>query len=85
MVKWSSGRKFPILGFIKDLSILGILRREFLFDFLHCLGQGSGEHEFLDVGMILSKYLPEGGCIPLLGINLSGILRFISFNCSKIS
>ena len=85
MVKQSSRRKFSILQFIKDFSIFGVLWGEFLFHLLGCLCQGCGESEFLDMGMISSKYSSESGCISLLGIDPSGVLGLVLFYYSKIS
>ena len=84
MVEWPSRRGFPVPRFIEDFGVFGILWREFLFHLLSYFCQGGREGESLDMGMVLSKYSSEGCSVPLLGINLSGIFRFISFNCSKI-
>ena len=54
MVKESLRGEFPILWFLKDLDILGILWGKLLLHFLHSLGQGDGKGEFLDVGMTFS-------------------------------
>ena len=43
MVERSLRGEFPVLWFIEDLGILGILWGEFLFHFLSYLGEGSGE------------------------------------------
>ena len=85
MVKQLLRGEFSILGFLEDHSILSILRREFLLDSLHCLSQGSGECEFSDMGVVFSKYLLEGSCVPLLSIDSGGILGFVSFHSSEIS
>ena len=84
MVEWLLRGEFPILRFIKDFGIFGVLRREFFLNLLHCLGQGGGKCEFSDVGMAFSQYSLEGGCISLLGINLSGIFGLISFYSSEV-
>ena len=54
MVKRSSWREFPIFWFVEDFRVLSILWGKFLFDFICCLGQGGGESELSDVGMIFS-------------------------------
>ena len=43
VVKGLSRGELSILGFIENLGIFSILWRKFLFYFLCCLGQGSGE------------------------------------------
>ena len=75
MVKGSSERKFPIFWFIKHLSVLGVLQREFLFNLLSCLSKSSGECELLDVGVVFPQYSLEGDLVPLLDIDLSGVFR----------
>ena len=85
MVKWPLRKRFPVLGLIEDLGIFGILWGEFLFHFLCRLSQGCRERELSDMGMVLPKYSLKSGHISLLGIDLSSILQFISFNSPKIS
>ena len=85
MIKQPSRREFSIPRLIEDLGILSILWRELLFYLFCCLCQGHRESEFLDMGMVFPKHSSEGGCISLLGINLSSVLGFISFNHSEIS
>ena len=85
MVKQSSRREFSISRFIEDCGIFGILWRELLFHFLSCLCQDHRKSEFSDMGMVFPKYSSESGCVSLLGIDPSGIFRFILFDHSKIS
>ena len=69
MVERSPGRKFPSLGLVKDLGILGILWGKFLFHFFGGLGQGRGESELSNVGVILPEHLEESRCVSLLSID----------------
>ena len=82
MVKGSSRRELSILWFIEYFGIVGILWREFVFDFPYSLGEGSGKHELLDFRVVFSHYPLKGGFVALLGVYLGGILRFIPFNYS---
>ena len=81
MVKRSLGGEFSVFWFIKHLSILHILWREFLFDLFSSLGKGSGKCELSNIQVVFSQRSSKGCLIPLLGVYLGGILRFISFDC----
>ena len=85
MVKGLSRGEFPVLRLTKDFGVLRVLWRKFLFHFLHSLGQGSGEGEFSDVGVVLPQHPSKCGCIPLLGVNSGSIFRFIPFHSSQVS
>ena len=73
MVKRLPWREFSCLGFIQHLGILSILRRKFLFNFLHCLCKSSGEGEFPDVWMAFPKCLFEPLILFLLSTDCCGV------------
>ena len=54
MVKGSSRGKLPILWFIENLGVFGVLWGKFLFHLLRCLGEGGGKGELPDMGMVFS-------------------------------
>ena len=56
MVKGSSGRELSCLGLIEHLGILGILRREFLYNLLGSLSKRGGESDLLDRRVAVSQY-----------------------------
>ena len=61
VVKGLSGRELSCFGFVKHLSILGILRGKFQFNFLSSLGQRGGEGELPCRRVIFSEYSPSQG------------------------
>ena len=54
MVKRLLRRELSVFWFVKDLGVLGVLWRKFLFHFLCSLGEGSGKSELSEVGVVFS-------------------------------
>ena len=54
MVKGLLRGKFPILWFVEDLGVLGILQGKLLLYSLCCLGKDSRKCELSDVGVVFS-------------------------------
>ena len=55
-----------------------------MLDLLCHLGQSGGKSKLLNVRMVFPQYSSECSCIPLLGIDPSGILGLVSFHSSDV-
>ena len=84
MVEGSSRREFPSFRLIKDFCILSVLWGKFLFHSFGSLGQGCGESELSNVGVIFPEHSEESRCISLLSIDSGSELGVVPLHGMEI-
>ena len=85
MVKGSSRREFPSPWLVKDFRIFSILWGKFLFHSFGGLGQGRGESELSNVGVVFPEHSKESRCVSLLSIDSGSELGVVLLHGMEIS